>query len=152
MIPLCCEKHPIHEQYSNQTKMNMFWQTKQARSWDNIEVNNRNLQMERNAYWKHWDGTYTQGSNFCQFAFLTGHSGWNWSKAQKCQPIPLEHQKTTWSSSLLTVTHSLCTGWTNWRDHTWNFKLLCLHRWWKKRAEKGVFFFYVVMVMKVWGN
>ncbi len=75
-----------------------------------------------------------------QYGFLTGHSLWNWSKAQQCQPIPLEHQKTTWSSSLLTATLSLCTGWNNWRDHTRNFNPLWLHKWQKVPKRESFLF------------
>lgn len=61
-----------------------------------FEVNTKQpVQMGRNAYWKHeWKikltiekktFTHMHLTSVRQYYFLTGHSLWNWSKAQQCQ-------------------------------------------------------------------
>lgn len=108
----------------------LIWSKHQAKCTDGEECIMK-------TFMKKWKNIHSQTS-VRQYDFLTGHSLWNWSKAQQCQPIPLEHQKTTWSFSPLTATHSLCTEW----NHTWSSKPLWLHKWQKKRQKGSHFLFW----------
>lgn len=72
----------------------LIWSKHQPKRTDGEEcilkslMKNESLNKILKIYW-HKNLTFVR-----RYAFLTGHSWWNWSKAQQCQPIPLEHQNT----------------------------------------------------------